>query len=204
MDGPSAQRTRPKTKLQHPSKARKENDNSKGEVPSQTSSAEEVVKPFAPTVKLHKKTILPTSPLDGSDVSLQCDSDTSPCNPVRVFMATTLRKRCEHTSSRPGGSENIFCSPTDICITQLEKELAEAQRQLDTYQSRSNLNASQSTNASKDTMQSDTSLIPVRTTRKRFIFPIASKKNTDKAYKRLDKAMSKVSDKVHLDQNGKR
>ena len=142
--------------------------------------------------------------VSASDVSSQCDSDTSPCNPVRVFMATTPRKRCEHTSASPGGSENIFGSPTDICIAQLEKELAEARRQLDTYHSKRDLDASQSTNASEDTMQSDTSSTPVRTTRKRFIFPIASKKDRDEAYKRLYKAMSKVSNKVHFDKNGKR
>ena len=86
----------------------------------------------------------------------------------------------------------------------MEKELAEVRKQLDTYQSRSDLDASQSTNALEDTMQSDTSSTPVRTTRKRFIFPIASKKDRDEAYKRLDKAMSKVSDKIHFDKNSKR
>jgi len=190
---------------------------SKGEEPTQTSIAEEMVKPFTPKAKWGEKSMLPTTSLDGSDVSSQCDSDISPCNPVRVFMVTTPRKKYESTSVSPEGSEIIFGSPTDSLIERLEKELGECREKLreglkrehalkecDTYDSRSESDASQSTSASEDTMQSDTSSTPVRSTRRRFIFPQASKKDRKEAYKRLADAMSKVPDKVHLDKKGKR
>ena len=79
-----------------------------------------------------------------------------------------------------------------------------ALKECDTYDSRSESDASQSTSASEDTMQSDTSSTPVRSTRRRFIFPQASKKDRKEAYKRLADAMSKVPDTVHLDKKGKR
>jgi hypothetical protein len=189
---------------------------SKGE-PTQTSIAEEMVKPFTPKAKWGEKPMLPTTSLDGSDVSSQCDSDISPCNPARVFMVTTPRKKYESTSVSPEGSENIFGSPTDSLIERLEIELDELREKLreglkrehalgkcDAYDSRSKSDASQSTSASEDTMQSDTSSTPVRSTRRRFIFPQASKKDRKEAYKRLADAMSKVPDKVHLDKKGKR
>jgi len=132
---------------------------------------------LAPTVKLTEETNLPTSPLDGRDVSSQCDSDISPCNYARVCMAANPRKRCEHTSEsieESGESEEILNLQRIQLISQLKEEIAQLLEDSDTYDSKSDLDASQ------DTMQSDTSSIPVRPTRnerKRFVLPKASKKD---------------------------
>ena len=122
------------------------------------------------------RTMLPTSALD--------DSNASSCDYARVFMAkSTPRKEKTHVS----------VSLDDSYIYELPRHSDVS-------------DGSQIYDTSPDSLESEASPTPVKSTRskKRFIFPKPSEKDKAEAYRRLDEAMLKVPDKVHFDKTGNR